>query len=269
MSQIQRPAIRYHGGKFALSNWIISHFPSHISYCEPFCGGANILLRKPRVLIETINDLDDEVVNFFEVLVSNTEGLIHRIQYTPYSRRIWERAWENKGNTPVQKALDFYIRSWMTFGSGQGQKSGWRYMKRDSSNIPATDWTKTEHLWQVAERLRGVQIECRDAFDVIRQYDTPDTLFYIDPPYLMSTRFDKRHDYRHELDNAKHEELAGLLQSVKGMVVLSGYESDLYNDLYAGWQTRQKISPVNNGAKSKTEKLWLSPSILHQQLSLI
>lgn len=272
---ITRPAIRYHGGKFALSNWIISHFPGHVSYCEPYCGGANVLLRKPRSLIETINDKDDEVINFFDVLLGQTDDLIHRIGYTPYSRRIWERAWQNCGETPVQRALDFYIRSWMTFGSGQRKnRSGWRYMRRNSANIPATDWTKTDHLWQIANRLRGVQIECDDALAVIRRYDTPNTLFYVDPPYLPETRYDQDGDYRHELSLDDHRILALALNEVQGMVILSGCPSSLYEDLYAGWRCIKK-AVYNNGKSQnakhkapKTECLWLSPNTKPEQLEL-
>jgi DNA adenine methylase len=255
-----RPPVRYFGGKWRIAPWIIQHFPPHITYCEPFCGGASVLFRKAPSRFEVINDLNGDVVNFFDMLRARPDDLIHAIELTPYARSEYLRAYDRDGDS-LERARRFYIRSRQSFGSGEGKnRTGWRYQANNRRGTSVVgEWDKTDHLWEAARRLKTVQIECDDALQVIERFDTPQTLFYVDPPYLFETRSSKEHRYTHELTAAEHCQLAYVLKAVQGMVVLSGYDSDLYHDLYPDWHQVSKDTRTNANHEA-TEYLWLSPS---------
>ena len=262
-----RPALRYFGGKAKIASFIISHFPPHASYLDAFGGGANILIQKPRSLVETYNDLNAEVVNFFRVLRDQPYELIHKLSLTPYARAEYEAAFEPT-TEPVEQARRTFIQLWMSIGgTGEKAQSGWRYVKRvkRGSRAPAGYWT-LDHLYAVAERLMGVQIECRDAFYLIPHYDTPTTLTYLDPPYLHKTRSGGTR-YQFELSTLQHEQLAAVARELEGYCLISGYPSELYADLYElhGWKRVETTVRINNSrlAREKEayriEALWLSP----------
>jgi DNA adenine methylase len=262
-----RPALRYHGAKWLLAPWIIQHLPAHELYCEPFGGSAAVLLRKERSLLECWNDLDGEVVNFFKVLRERPEKLIRAIELTPFAKVEWTLSSE-RDQDPVESARRFYIRSYMSIAGPTAQwNTGWRRQKvfsrgtgGESKMTPAAlSFKNVEHLWTVASRLRGVQIECDDALAVVERYDTPETVFYLDPPYVAETRGRwKDKAYAEEMDEEDHEKLAETLLAIEGMAVLSGYRSDLYDRLFAGWKRIERPSRTN-GSGSRTECLWLSP----------
>lgn len=257
-----RPALRYHGAKWRLAPWIISHFPAHRVYTEAFGGGAGVLLRKPRAYAEIYNDLDGEVVNFFEVMRDRSEEFLRSVRLTPFAREELKRAYEidyySPGST-LEKARHTLIKSFMGFGSDAIKThSGFRFTSRRSSTTPAHDWTGwPDEAVVLCERLRGVIIENRPAIEVIRTQDAPDALHYVDPPYVHSTR-QSAHRYRFEMTDREHEELSDFLKSVKGNVIVSGYASPLYDRLYAGWRTETKET-VCDGAKKRIEKLWIKP----------
>jgi DNA adenine methylase len=154
------------------------------------------------------------------------------------------------------------VRCWQSYsGGGLSQWStGWSYQQRRGSHKPRVlNWIDQSHLWAVAERLRRVQIECDDARAVIRRFDTPETLFYVDPPYVHDTRSKWAGKmYPHELDDADHRALAAVLRAVEGFVVLSGYPSALYSQLYPDW-SRVETQARTNFTHLRTECLWLSP----------
>jgi DNA adenine methylase len=257
--QITRPPVRYYGGKWRIAPWIIQYFPPHVTYCEPFCGGASVLFRKEPSKYEVINDLNKDVVNFFDVLRSRPDDLIRAIELTPYSRAEYIRAYDREGDS-VERARRFYIRSRQSFGSGEGTyRTGWRYQANDRRGTSVVgEWNQTAHLLEAARRLKVVQIECDDAFNVIERFDTPQTLFYVDPPYLFETRHSDEHRYACELTDAEHYQLAHSLKTVQGMVILSGYDSDLYNALFPDWRKVSKDTRTNANHEA-TEYLWLSP----------
>lgn len=267
--ELTRPALRYFGGKWNLAPWIIQHFPVHTSYVDAFGGGAGVLLQKPRSGVETYNDLNGEVVNFFRVLRDQPDELLGKLCLTPYAREEYATSHEPTEDD-IERARRLFVRLWMSIG-GMNQKkpSSWRYVKsvRGGSKAPAGYWT-LDHLYMVAERLMGVQIENRDAFYVIPHYDSATTLTYLDPPYVPSTRT-SNHRYSFELTTEQHEQLAMIAHDLEGFCIISGYPSELYADLYElhGWKRIETKTRINNSrtareaAAYRTEALWLSPRV--------
>lgn len=269
---VHRPALRWHGGKWMLAPWIIKHFPAHRTYVEPFGGAASVLLRKPRAYAEVYNDLDDDVVNLFRVLQdpAMAEALIRKLALTPFARSEFEIAWDETTDA-VELARRLIIRSFLGFGSSahsdksKGHRTtGFRASSNRSGSTPAADWANyPDALPAIVGRMRGVVIERRPALQVIAQHDGPETLHYLDPPYLAQTRgmgnkYDAKHQYRHELTDAQHAELLGAILDLEGMVVLSGYPSEIYDDALAGWK-RVERDALADGARPRTEVLWINP----------
>lgn len=253
-----RAAVKYPGSKWGLAKWIISHFPEHHSYLEPFFGSGAVLFNKPRSHIETANDLDGNVVNLFEWIRNDPERLAREIYFTPYSRQIYEDAFAAEPEDGLQKAVNFYIR--LNMGHGfrtNGERVGWKNdVQGRERAYAARDWCwLPEKILRVAERLRGVQIECRPAIDVIRRFNSPKVLIYADPPYVLSTRHGRQ--YRFEMDDGDHEELLDALMAHEGPVLLSGYDSALYDGRLRGWH-REEATIHSQAASKKTEVLWMN-----------
>jgi len=239
--------------------WIISHFPIHDRYVEPFGGGASVLLHKPIQPWELYNDLDKSIFNFFRVLRDDHEALIAAIELTPWSRVELDFAPEPTDD-PVEAARRVYIMAYQAhFGQRVRWKRSWRYGARRGPNQDyAKLWSTVDHLAAVAWRLKHVQLECGDAFDIIARCDTSDTLFYLDPPYLQSVRRRGSSDlYLHDMTDDDHRRLAELIHGLKGMVLLSGYESDLYSELYSDW-TRSSTISINGRGGTTKEILWMN-----------
>lgn len=266
-----RPAMRYHGAKWRLAPWILAHFPpptAYDVYDESHCGSASVLLRKARSPIEVVNDRDGDVVNFFRVLRDCPDDLIRMIELTPFARREWEVAGEPTDD-PVERARRFYLRSYGSIAGPTAQwRTGWRRQKKLARRADGTGamtsaarvFANVNHLHAVAARLRGVFIEDCDALKIIRDYDGERTLHYVDPPYPTETRKAwKTTAYRHEMTDVQHRELAAVLHSCRGMVVLSGYRCDLYDELFPtpSWASFSK-SARTNGRGSAMETLWLN-----------
>ncbi len=241
-----------------LANWIIRHFPPHRCYVEPFGGAASVLLRKPRSYAEIYNDLDGEVVNLFQVVRSRGHELALSLELTPFAREEFAESYE-PSEDPLEQARKTVIRSFMGFGSNaHNQKTGFRANSNRSGTTPAQDWRNyPEALAMTIQRLQGVVIENRDALEVMSIHDGPETLHYVDPPYVFASR-DAGTDYRHEMDDEAHIRLADALNGLQGFVVLSGYRTELYQRLYAGWR-RVEANALADGASKRIEVLWLSP----------
>ncbi len=262
--------MRYLGGKWRLAPWIISYMPPHRTYVEPFGGAASVLLRKPRVHAEIYNDLDGEIVNLFRVLRSPTEGreLVRQVHTTPFARHEFECAFLPTGD-PIEQARRTLIKAGMGFGTnGIHKRTGFRSGFTRNGQVPSEDWSnQPTALMEIVERLRGVIIEERPAVHVIQRYDTPFTLHYVDPPYPHGTRGDDSR-YRYEMSDEDHRGLASALHSVRGMVIVSGYACDLYDqELYADWQRFERDTHAD-GARDRTEVLWISPSTIVNQPGL-
>lgn len=262
------PPLRYYGGKWRIAPFILAHLPAaHECYCEPYGGAMSVLLRKPRSPLEVYNDLNGAVVNFFRVLREQPDELIRAITLTPWARAEYELAQE-QSDDQLEEARRFYVTAWMGFGGGRARwRQGWRYQVRSGTlwKPSAMSFRTTGHLWTIVDRIRGVQIECRPAFKVIRQCDAPTTLFYLDPPYVWGTRSKWRDIYHVEMTDEDHVDLAELARSLEGMTVISGYPSELYADLYEayGWVRKETKARTNGGraisSADRIEAIWISP----------
>ncbi len=276
----RRPVLRYHGGKWRLAPWIISHFPEHQIYVEPFGGAGSVLMRKPRSVAEIYNDLDDDIVNVFRVL--RDPGAAARLEQllflTPYSRTEFVGSYDQVED-PVERARRMIVRMTMSHGT-TGRRRGMTGFRSkcwvQRRNEAATWKDYPGQIRTYVERLRGVVIECRPALEVILQHDSPQTLFYIDPPYVMATRSSLRtkaeaegqwRSYRYNLTDDDHRELVELLATVDGMVVLSGYRSALYEELLADWDLITTTARADGG-QEREEGLWISPNVPTQQHEL-
>lgn len=257
-SRNPHPALRYHGGKHRLAAWITSHFPPHKNYVEPFGGGASVLLRKEPSPIEVYNDLDSRVVTFFRMLRDQPDALINAINLTPYSRAE-ERLSHERSDDPLEEARRFFILCWQSRGGISGV-GGWRFRNQLNKSRPMPEeWQRLDHLWQVAARLKRVHIEQAPALHVTKRLDQPDTLFYVDPPYVHAARRNTDFGYAHEMTLLEHARLLRHLRSLKGMVILSSYPHPLYERLLHDWQRIECQTRINSNEVA-TELLWLSPN---------
>ncbi|MGM5615963.1 DNA adenine methylase [Klebsiella sp. K5-308] len=269
--KIKHPAIRYHGGKFRLAPWIIKQMPEHVCYVEPFGGAAGVLLQKPRSYSEVYNDLDGEVVNLFRVL--RDPELNQRLQdaccLTPYSRDEFCHAQE-PATDQIERARRMVVRACMGFGSaaGIGGNSGFRSDSKRKYATAAHLWARyPANLAAVCKRLQGVIIENKDALAVMRAHDAETTLHYIDPPYVPETRVQGNRYYAHEMTTEGHEQLLAVARTMSGMVIISGYDTEVYNDILSGWARTEKTSRISagRGTKVRTECLWLNPAAQQKQ----
>lgn len=267
MEFFDTPPVRYMGAKWQLSKWIIDQIPPHQTYVEPFCGSAAVFFRKHPSNFEIINDLSGEIINFFKVLREQPDELIRMIELTPFSLSEYRSAWELI-EEPIERARRFYVRSLQSFNGDTSTQSGWRRYKpgKARGRSAVAEWCRLDGLRNAVERLKHAQIDNMPALECIKRYDAPDTFFYIDPPYVHSTRESLRHKYRHEMTNDDHKELAALLNNIKGMALVSGYASSLYDELYPGWSVTTKTNTTSGNGVS-VEYLWHSPNA--QKLSVL
>lgn len=255
----------WYGGKFSHLDWLLPLLPSCHHYCEPFAGSAAVLLNRCPSAVETYNDLDGEIVNFFRVLREQGDELTRVIGLTPFSREEFSIACTlDPEATPLERARRFYVRArQVRTGLAQTASLGrWANCKNSSragmSGVISRWLGGVEFLPRIVERLLRVQIENRPAIDVIRLYDSPDTLFYCDPPYVHATRGDSK-AYRYEMTDAQHGELAKALNAVRGRVAFSNYDCSLLDDLYQPpvWRKHKCPPRTNHATKGKrAEVLW-------------
>jgi DNA adenine methylase len=262
---ITAPALRYHGAKFRLASWIMQFFPGHDTYTEAFGGAAGVLLQKTRSRSEVYNDLDGDIANFFRVLRDPTTRatLIESLVLTPYARDEFNAAWDPCAD-PLERARRTAIRAQMGFGSAGATKgaTGFRTdTKRRPGNVQQLWAEYPENIARVGQRMTGVLIENSDAIEVMQAHDGKDTLHFVDPPYVHSTRAMRANGYyRHEMSDMDHGELLACLCDLKGMVVLSGYDSPLYSMSLRGWGRHETSSNASGyrGGVRRTEIVWLN-----------
>jgi DNA adenine methylase len=236
--------------------------PAHRVYVEPFGGGGSVLLRKPRAYAEIYNDLDGEIVNLFRMVRDRGEELLRLIELTPFSREEFELSYE-PCDDPLEWARRTMVRCGMGFGStglNTDKKTGFRRHLTKGHHHHANDWLRQcSNLPAVTERMSGVMIERMDACELMALHDSADALHYVDPPYLAATRtWRKGHEsYRHELTDECHGRLGACLKSLKGKVMVSGYGSDLYDEMFEGWVRVEKVAYADVRAK-RTEVVWMN-----------
>lgn len=256
-------AVPYYGGKQQHLAYILPLLPSSLHYCEPFGGGASVLLNKPPVPIETYNDLDGEVVNFFKTLRDRTEDLLKALHLTPYSRAEFAAACYETPADELERARLFFVRMRQGMMARPNPSPGtWSFCKlttkRGISGSVSRYLAGIEPLEDVVARFQRVQLENRPAVDVIKSCDSPETLFYVDPPYVLSSRTTGK-QYVHEMTDDQHRELAGVLNGIRGRAAVSGYRCDLTDELYAGWD--RVDLPARACASSKgvrMESIWMN-----------
>lgn len=257
---MNRSILKYPGSKWRISKWIVSMIPEHHSYLEPFFGSGAVLFNKTPSRIETINDLDDDVVNLFRIVRDNPVPLIESVEATPYSRSEYETAYAGRSDDvcDIEKARRFLIRCWQGHGfRTTGEKVGWKndvqgreaaYAMRHWNSLP-------EWLLEAMERLKMVQIDSRPAVEVIKRFNYPNVFIYADPPYVLSTRCRKQ--YKHEMTDSDHIELLTALREHKGTCIISGYDNELYNEYLQGWEKRC-ISSADQLSRPRTETVWMN-----------
>lgn len=254
----------WYGGKFNHLDWLLPRLPAAHHYCEPFAGSAAVLLNRIPAPVETYNDIDGDVVNFFRVLREQPEALARAIALTPFAREEFHRAIADlpPAESALERARRFYVRARQArTGLAQTATLGrWANCKDTSragmAGVVSRWLGGVEALPEIGLRLMRVQIENRPALDVIRLYDSPTTLFYCDPPYLHATRGDAN-AYGFEMDEAEHVALSAALHHCRAKVALSGYRNALMDRLYAGW--RRFDAPAkqcHSIKKPRQECLW-------------
>lgn len=259
-------AFGWYGGKYSHLDWLLPLLPRTHHYCEPFGGSAAVLLNREPSPVETYNDLDGEVVNFFRVLREQTEELVKAIALTPFSREEFELAVSppDENISDLERARRFYVRARQArTGLAQTATLGrWanciNTSRRGMSGAVSRWLGGIDMLPDIAERLLRVQIENRPAIEVIKLYDSPDTLFYCDPPYAPEARGDRR-AYAFEMDEAAHRELARVLHECRGKVAVSGYRCALMDELYGDWTCiLAPVKTCHSVKQPRQEALWVN-----------
>ena len=262
--------LNYPGSKWNIASSIVSRIPEHHSYVEPFFGSGAVLFNKPVSDIETVNDLDSDVTNLFLCIQQDSERLARLIMTTPFSREDYDYNYdlmETNAYTDIfERATGFLVRCWQGYGVRTNKyKVGWKndVVGREKSYALWNWYRLPEWIIDIAERLRMVQIENKPALEVINRFNKDGVFMYIDPPYLLGTRAGKQ--YKHEMSDADHEEMLQELVTSKAKIMISGYESQMYNDYLKDWNKACFDSCAEHG-KQRKEVIWMNYS--DQQLSL-
>lgn len=259
-------AFGWYGGKYSHLDFILPNLPENaVHFCDVFGGSASVLINRKPAQLETYNDLDSELVNFFEALRNQGPKLIKAISLTPFSRKELLNACKAEPNlTKLERARRFYVRARQTrTGLAQTSSEGrWAHCvltSRAGMSGAVSRWLGSiDKLPEIVQRLQRVQIENAPALEVIERYDTKETMFYLDPPYVHESRGDAN-AYSHEMTNEDHIEMSKMLHSIKGRAVVSGYSSKLYDKLFSDWiRIDAPIKTCNSSKGKRQESLWLN-----------
>lgn len=259
-----RAVLKYPGSKWNIASQLVEMIPEHHSYVEPFFGSGAVLFSKMPSAIETINDLDAEVINLFRCIQNDSEKLARLVMTTPFSREKYEDTykldvWElMMPNEPYHKALRFLIQCWQGHGfRTNGSKVGWKndVIGRERAYALWNWYRLPKWIIDIAERFRKVQIENRPAVDVINRFNYENVFMYLDPPYVLKTRTGRQ--YMHEMSDLDHEELLRVIVNSKAKIMISGYESELYEEYLRKWHKTTFNSCAEHG-KKRIEIVWMN-----------
>ena len=256
---IEGPVLKYPGAKWNIARWIIGHFPigyEKMTYLEPFFGSGAVFFNKRPSNVETINDMDGNVVNLFRLVRDMPKELVKLIELTPWARDEYLASYEKTGD-PLEDARRFLVRCWQAFGTKTSGTTGWR------NNIQGAKGESMfgrgaipRRILQTTRRLQWVQIENQSAMKLIPRYAHSNVLIYADPPYVTRTR--SKNIYNCEMSDEDHINLLELLNAHPGPVILSGYENELYDSRLSHWSQDSIIATAEKGQYRK-EILWMNP----------
>jgi len=270
-----KPILKYPGAKWRIAEWITEFMPPHEAYVEPFFGSGGVFFNKRPARIETINDIDGAVVHFFRTCRERPVELAEAISLTPWAREEFlccDFLDDAPASDDIERARQFAVRCWMTFGARTRCKTGWRHTTAsaaDGGPDNAKLWRRLpEIIRQVPDRLLDAQIENRDAVDVIRQHNGKNVLIYADPPYVKESRTLNGDQYRYEMSDQDHVSMLEALKDHKGMVLISGYDCEIYRDLLSEWHIEKRNVAAERGAM-RTELLWMNRAVWECQLGFM
>lgn len=258
-----KPPFAYYGGKARLAPWIVSLMPAHRVYVEPCLGAGAVFFAKPPTEHEILNDLNRSLVAFFRMLRERPDELVHLCRCTPYARAELEAADPDEdGLDDLERARRWWVSVNQSFNKTGRHNNGFAASAAAGAGEAKTTQRRLARLFDVADRLRDAVIECRPAVELVATFDTPRTVFYVDPPYVKESRTNVSTAYRHEMTDDDHRELVAVLGAAKGTVLVSGYESGLYGDLLADWHraSRSILKRMSNRHRDQreavTEVVW-------------
>ena len=257
---IKSPPLKYNGGKWMAGKWIISHFPIHRTYLEPFFGSGSILLQKDPSKYEFCNDLDQNVFTFFKVLRNNYKELIRAIDFTPYHEDEFKQSiLPNSKENEIEIARQFYVRTWQG-RTNNLSSNNFRIVVNNYSGgyIPSNMMNKGKNLLRVAKRLKKVHFLNRDYKDILTKFDKEETFVYLDPPYFCERSKMYDHELRSESDHI--EFIENILRLKYCKIMISGYSSDLYDSAFKNWESKTK-DVLSDGKTSRKEKIWMNYEI--------
>ncbi len=267
-----RTVLKYPGSKWNIARQLVDRIPSHHSYVEPYFGSGAVLFNKPTSDIETVNDLDSDVTNIFRCIQKDSERLARMVMTTPFSREEYDKQFEIPDGAvckdSYERAAGFLIRCWQGHGfRTNGYKVGWKndVQGRERSYALWNWYRLPDWIMEIAERLRKVQIKNRPALEVIKRFNYANVFMYIDAPYLLGVRRGKQ--YKHEMTDRDHMELLETALQSKAKIMISGYESDMYNDLLYGWN-KETFKSCSEHHGTRQEVIWMNYQH-NQQMSFV
>lgn len=251
-----KPVLRYAGSKWNIVRWIVEHMPPHKTYLEPFFGSGAVFFCKKPSHLETINDINGDVINLFRVIRDQPEELIRLVEFTPWARAEYYESYGRTGE-PVEDARRFLVRCWQAYGAKLSDRAGWsNEIQGNVGKSLSLRWKGLpERIEAAVQRLKDAQIEHQDALKLIKAYRYAGVLIYADPPYPRGTRVKRQ--YANEMKDADHIELLELLDQHPGPVMLSGYACPMYDEKLKHWARKEARAFAQNG-KRRTEVLWLN-----------
>lgn len=263
MSEVSRPLMNYYGGKWRLAPWILDYIPPHGVYVEVFGGGLSVFMQKSPAKVEVVNDKSQEIVALYRHVRGAAHHLALLLDLTPYAREEFYSAKDR--SLSIESTRRTLVASFMGVGNSLADSSN-GFRNSASSNVsPSLSWTNyVSEFERFHNRLRGTIVECLDYKDIFNKYDSPETLWYLDPPYVFSTRSVQQANraYNCELTDDDHRDLIERIQTLAGMVLLSGYENEIYKSLPWKCVTRESRTQRNG---TRVEMLWMNNALVKAQ----